>query len=159
MTRATWIPGFSRDSKQCSSLCLPAYISQFTSYRLLLICACTILAVIAIAPLHKLFYSLKVPLLAHTYNQVGRSGFDISGACFVAVSLLGAATAFDLAAPVIQHLHFVANHLRIAEAMPHIGVLGRDFQRDLLATAADQNRNLPYWPRNIDFPAVLNNLQ
>ena len=41
----------------------------------------------------------------------------------------------DLLAPVVQHLHFVSDGVRVAEAMPHVGVLRGDTQRILLAAA------------------------
>ncbi|HEU5382235.1 MAG TPA: hypothetical protein VFV38_43025 [Ktedonobacteraceae bacterium] len=119
-----------------------------------------------IAPLYKVLNRLEVPRLAHTENQMTDPDFEVRVAFDVAGSLLGTAAAFDLVgiapnlrAPVIQHLHFMRNPLGVAEAMPHIGVFRGNLQCHLLATTADQNGNLAQRLRDINLPAMFDDLQ
>jgi hypothetical protein len=54
-----------------------------------------------------------------------------------ALYLLGVAP--DFVAPVVQNPAIAARLLRVAEAVPDVGVLGHDAQRHPLATAPDQD--------------------
>src|SRR5690242_3807816 len=61
----------------------------------------------------------------------------------------------DLLAPLPQHLRLTRVRLRIAEAVPDIGILRDEAQRLPLATAANQDWNrIAHRRRHINRPAL-----
>src|SRR5207248_7744068 len=63
--------------------------------------------------------------------------------------------AADVGAVLVEDLHLAADHLRVAEAVPDVGVLGDQAQRLLLAAATDRPRDLARRGRVRLAPAAL----